>query len=141
MNGPPYQIYQGARYDPWKPPPPARGSQSLVFKRMNIEPGQPVKMTSKDASWVLGNTFSPSGLVYVGSPDFWILERSYAGGIALFGAEIPCDSFRPGCPSGIDWPILQCFVGASGEIDMNVENRGDKVGHFIIRLAGNFEQY
>lgn len=124
-------------YNPYSRSPAPTGSQSLVFKRTNIESRQEIIISSKDAEWSLGHSFAATDLVYVGSPDLWILAKSNAGGIPLFGMDVPCDSFRPGCPSGVLWPILTCLTSASG-MNMHVQNRGEKVGHFIVRLAGNY---
>lgn len=120
-------------------PPKTRGCQSLVFKRMNIEVGQTVEIRSEDATWALGAYFSATNLVYIGSPGLWILERSGVCGQALFGTDIPCETFLPGCPSAIDWPVFDC-LGGSGDMLMRVKNRGEAVGHFIARLAGNYDQ-
>jgi len=123
---------QTAPYLPDKP------WNSIVLSHFNVEPGQVVSLTSKDVKeWIGGPWFNPTDFIFVGSPDLWIVKNSNAGGMLLFGADMPCDSFRPGCPSAIAWPIFSSS-GSSSELKMDVENRGDKVGHFISRIAGNF---
>lgn len=114
------------------------GSQSLVIKRFNIEPGQKVNIRSRDLGWHIEPMFDACDLVYVGSRDIWILKESYAGGQPLFpGADIPCETFSPGCPTKISWPVFGC-MGSSMDLDLLIENRGTEVGHFVARLAGNY---
>lgn len=119
--------------------PRERGCQSLIFKRMNIEVGQTVEIKSKDANWPFGAYFCATNLVYIGSPGLWILEGSNVGGQPLFGEDIPCETFLPGCPSAIDWPVFSC-LGGHGDMLMRVENHGDRLGYFIVRLAGDYDQ-
>lgn len=117
---------------------PSRAWHSVSLSRFGIEPGQTVTLTSRDVKeWIGGPWFSPMDFIFVGSCDLWVTKNSNAGGALLFGADMPCDSFRPGCPSAIDWPVFSSG-GASSELKMDVENRGDKVGNFISRIAGNF---
>jgi len=110
-----------------------------MLKRHNIEPGQAVEYSAKkDGNWRLGAYFSASNFVYVGSSSLWIIDGiSSVNGQPLFGDDVPCDSFRPGCPTTIAWPMFGCVGHA--DLFLKIENRGTEVGHFIARLAGRFE--
>lgn len=122
---------------PWSPPPIPPDAHSFVMTRYNIEPGQKVEIHGKECDWAFSAYFSATNFVYVGSAGLWVLRRSNVCSQTLFGTDIPCESFTPGCPTSIAWPIFGCFDNV--DLLLEIENRGKEVGHFVARLAGKYE--
>ena len=114
--------------------PPVPGS--LILEQRNIAAGATVKVALGGGNWREGRSFHPRKLVYAGSPDMWILSKTNIMGNGLSGVDIPCDTYRPGADLVISWPPFS--VGC--EVEFVVENRGASAGHFIARIAGEFDR-
>ncbi len=113
---------------------------SFMLIRMNIEPGQVVDFTSTQMSdeWHSGTYFTATNFIYVGTPSLWVLKNSSISGYPLWNKDIPCDTFRPGCPTSVNWSTFSILN--AHEIKMYIENRGKEIGHLIARLAGAYYQ-
>ena len=117
--------------------PPYPPDNSFMLVRMNIEPGQVVELdASRGDQWAYGAYFRPSHFIYVGSPDLWILKKSRVDGAEFIISDTPCDTYKPTCPTWVDWPPFSCLH--LPRLFLFIENRGKEVGHFISRFAGNF---
>jgi len=123
---------------------------SLILIHKGIEPGQTVRISSRDISeQFTEGTFQPQHFIFVGSKDLWILGQgqSYIGnteredgtgeGMWLQRGDIPCDSFRPPAPTFINWGVFDCI---SNHLVLRVNNRGKDMADFVARLAGCYAQ-
>lgn len=116
---------------------------SLVIQKP-IEAGQVVKFTTDELhdQFIFDPYFLPSHFIYVGAPDMWLLnthDGKYSGPPAcrILGSDLPCDSFRPGTNNEVGWPLMG--AGDSRHtLTLIMENRSDKFGVFVSRLAGKF---
>jgi hypothetical protein len=107
--------------------------------QMNIRPGETVEIhADKSEEWAYGAFFLPKHFVYVGSKDLWMLGdgKSQVNGIWVCKKDTPCDTYRPTCPTWVDWPAFS-YVDRN-RLVLVVENRGKEIGHFISRMAGNY---
>ncbi len=50
--------------------------------------------------------------------------------------DTPCDTYRPTCPTFVDWPVFALM--GNQRLEITVENRGKEIGHFISRMAGSY---
>ena len=122
-----------------KPHPPATPNNSFMLTLMSIEPGETVEIHAVHSEeWAYGAYFTPAHFVYVGSNDLWMLGdgKSQIGGTRVILKDTPCDTYRPTCPTWVDWPVFSCL--GPNHLILTVENRGKEVGHFISRMAGNY---
>lgn len=122
-----------------EPPPSPVPNNSFMLTRMNIEPGETVEIhADKSEEWAYGAHFLPKHFVYVGSKDLWMLGdgKSRIDGTRLIHKDTPCDTYRPTCPTWVDWPVFSCVN--NHRLIVVVENRGKEIGHFISRMAGNY---
>ena len=112
---------------------------SLIITRYDIEPGQTVEVSSSDSrvkdQWIFaGPVFTPHHCIYVGTSDMWLLEGSQAAQIPLVQKDTPLDTYRPPAPTFVNWPSFDIWNRA---IEFKLQNRSDKMGHFVVRLAGD----
>jgi hypothetical protein len=111
---------------------------SFMLTRYNIEPGQVVKISSRDFDdqWCGGPQFAPQHCIYVGTSDLWLLQQSQViSDFRVVFADTPLDTYRPSAPTFVNWPIFNC---SAHSLELMVENRGKEIGHFVARLAGSF---
>ena len=122
------------------PPSPVTPNNSFMLTKLNIEPGEAVEIRAdeKHEEWAYGAHFYPAHFVYVGSKDLWMLGggKTRVGSASLVQTDTPCDTYRPTCPTFVDWPMFG-LIG-SQRLVITVENRGKEVGHFISRMAGSY---
>lgn len=118
---------------------PSEPRDSFMLTRYNIEPGQVVKISSKDFGdqWCGGPVFSPAHLIFVGSPDLWLLQASQVSTVRIVFADTPLDTYRPPAPTMVNWSSIDVCAPT---LELEVENRGKGVGSFVARLAGRFEE-
>ena len=129
----------GFAMGPISPPLPIVPNDSFMLTRMNIEPGETVEIhADKSEEWAYGARFAPAHFVYAGSKDLWMLGdgKSRVDSIGVIQKDTPCDTYRPTCPTWVNWPMFSC-IGVNRLI-LVVENRGKEIGHFISRMAGNY---
>lgn len=141
-----HRRYPGGRYPtmlqplmrgPREPEPPA---DSFMVFHTGIEPGEKVFLDTQDMDeWVFGPHFAPKYFVYVGSPNLWLLKASHCNGTTLSASDLPCETYRPGCPTWVNWPTFSC-AGFSLPMILVIENRGKEKGDFIARMAGEFHR-
>ena len=124
-----------------EPPKPVTPNNSFMLTHINIEPGEVVEIRAaeKNEEWAYGSHFLPAHFVYVGSRDLWMLGggKTQVAGRSLIQTDTPCDTYRPTCPTFVDWPAFGCI--GSQKLLITVENRGEKTGHFISRMAGTYQ--
>jgi hypothetical protein len=128
----------GSVFNEHHQPQPQPNSDSFVIFKSGIKPGETVEIsvTGNDDQWYSGSAFAPSHFIFVGSADLWILQKSNSGGIGVVGSDTPCDTYRPSCPNGVNWPAFSCL--GCRQLLLFVENRGKSDGDFVARMAGSF---
>lgn len=113
---------------------------SLILTRFGIAPGETVKISANDAEfggqWH-GGYFMPRHFIYVGSSDIWLLYGSEVRQTPVVEADTPLDTYRPPAPSFVNWPPFDMWDKA---LNLALTNRGDTVGHFVARVAGQFHR-
>ena len=121
-----------------KPP-----TDSFMLFRTGIEPGETIHLDTREMDeWAFGPHFLARYFIFVGSPNLWLLKSSACNGYMLTQAsDLPCDTFRPGCPTWVNWKAFSCS-GFHATMIMDIENRGKEKGDFIARMAGEYmEKY
>ena len=85
---------------------------------------------------VYGNLF-PEFFVYSGSRDLWLLPDSNCSHHAIIETALPLDTFRPGAPHQVSWPMMQ--LDYTPRLELVIENRGrarnESKGTFVGRLT------
>lgn len=118
-------------------------SGSMVIQKP-IEAGQVIEFTTDDLhdQFISNPYFLATHFIYVGSTGMWLLnthdgKNSGPPAMRILGADLPCDSFRPGTNNEVGWPLMG--LGDSRyKLTLLMENRSDKFGFFVARLAGKF---
>lgn len=119
---------------------------SLVITKP-IEAGQVVEFTTDELhdQFIINPYFLATHFIYVGAPDMWLInahEGKYSGppSVRILGSDLPCDSFRPGTNNEIGWPLIG-LGDPQRKLTLLMENRSDKFGVFVARLAGKFTSF
>jgi len=118
-----------------------RGEDPVICDSMilqaNVPPGHAVHVGSADNEiWTDGvSSFFPRRLVYIGSSGMW-LSAMVDGSYCDLTRWLPLDSYVPGCPQDVNWTAFS----PERPLMFSVQNRTDKPGHFLVRLAGEIHR-
>ena len=118
---------------PFPEPSPAPMDGFSMILQAEVPPGETVLVTSEDNEiWAGGaQAFFPRHLIYVGTPGLWI-SAAVDGIYCDCVLWLPLDSYVPGCPQVINWPVLS----PAHHLFCSVRSQSDKAGRFLVRFSG-----